>query len=204
MSEPQSAPAEVTGDAAAAAETTPPPATEQPASVGGDVAALQLQLEDARSKADEHWDQLLRLRAELENGRRRAQREVEQAHKYALEKFAADLIPVRDSLELGLNAAQGSGADGVDKLREGTELTLKMLTDVFEKFGITEVDPQGQPFDPERHQAMTMQESSELPPNSVAAVIQKGYLLNDRLLRPAMVMVTKAPTSGSSSIDTQA
>jgi molecular chaperone GrpE len=152
---------------------------------------LTLLLEDARAKADEHWDQLLRTNAELDNARRRARQDVENAHKYALEKFALELLPVRDSLEMGLAAANGEG-DAAARLREGTELTLKMLTAAMEKFGIKAVEPTGQPFDPELHQAMSMQESSDHTPNTVMAVMQKGYQLNDRLIRPAMVVVAKA------------
>lgn len=164
---------------------------EQPVAESGD---LQLQLEDARNKADEHWNQVLRLQAELENGRRRAERDVENAHKYALDRFAQDLLPVRDSLELAL-AAIGSDS-ALDQLREGTELTLKMLTQAMEKYGIKEVNPLGQPFNPDMHQAMSMQESSEQAPNSVLVVMQKGYTLNERLIRPALVVVAKAPAAG--------
>ncbi len=155
---------------------------------------LTLMLEDARAKADEHWEQLLRANAELDNLRRRAKQDVESAHKYALEKFALELLPVKDSLEMGLAAAsdEATAEEAVKQLREGTELTLKMLTNAMEKFGIKEIDPQGQPFDPELHQAMSMQETDEYPPNTVMAVMQKGYLLNDRLIRPAMVVVSKA------------
>jgi len=154
---------------------------------------LTLLLEDARSKADEHWEKVLRLQAELENSHRRAKRDVENAHKYGLEKFAQELLAVKDSLEMGLAAAEGSDHEVADKLREGTELTLKMFTSVMEKFGIKEVNPLGEPFNPELHQAMTMQPSTEHEPNTVMAVMQKGYLINDRLLRPAMVVVSKAP-----------
>jgi molecular chaperone GrpE len=159
-----------------------------PAVPGGE--ELQLQLEDARAKADQHWDQLLRTQAELENTRRRAERDVENAHKYGLERFAQELLPVRDSLELGLSAADAT--ENVEKLREGMELTLKMLTTVMEKFGIRLVDPVGEPFDPALHQAVTMQ-PSEQPANTVLSVMQKGYTLNDRLIRPAMVIVARAP-----------
>jgi molecular chaperone GrpE len=152
---------------------------------------LALLLEDARAKADDHWNQMMRIQAELENGRRRAQADVEKAHKYGLEKFAQELLPVKDSLELGLAAAEGSDHEVADKLREGTELTLKLLTTALEKHGVKEVNPQGEPFNPELHQAMTMQPSEEYPPNTVTAVMQKGYTLNDRLIRPAMVMVSK-------------
>lgn len=158
-------------------------------------AELQLLLEDARAKADQHWDQLVRLQAELENSRRRAERDVENAHKYALDRFAVELLPVRDSLELGLAAASGDDPS-LDKLREGTEMTLKLLTGAMEKFGIREVDPCGQPFNPELHQAMSMQPTADQPANTVVAVMQKGYTLNDRLVRPAMVVVAKAPDQG--------
>jgi molecular chaperone GrpE len=153
---------------------------------------LHLLLEDARAKADQHWDQLVRVQAEFENSRRRAERDVENAHKYALDRFAQELLPVRDSLELGLAAASGD-EPSLDKLREGTEMTLKLLTGAMEKFGIHEVDPRGQPFNPELHQAMSLQPTAEQPANTVVAVMQKGYTLNERLIRPAMVVVAKAP-----------
>jgi molecular chaperone GrpE len=148
-------------------------------------------LEDARAKADEHWNQLLRVQAEMDNTRRRAKQDVENAHKFALEKFALELLPVKDSLEMGLAAADGDN-EAVTQLKEGTELTLKMLVSVLEKFGIEAIDPTGDTFDPEKHQAMSMQESTEHKPNTVMAVMQKGYQLNERLLRPAMVVVSKA------------
>ncbi|EHQ52414.1 MULTISPECIES: nucleotide exchange factor GrpE [Ectothiorhodospira] len=157
--------------------------------------ALLKQLEDAQKQAQDHWDKLVRAQAELENLRKRMSRDVENAHKYALERFAGELLPVKDSLEMGLDAARGE-AD-LNKIREGTELTLKMLEQVMAKQGIEVVDPAGQRFDPERHQAMSMQENAELEPNTVMTVLQKGYALNDRLLRPAMVIVSKAPAAGS-------
>ncbi|HEB94239.1 MAG TPA: nucleotide exchange factor GrpE [Gammaproteobacteria bacterium] len=155
---------------------------------------LILLLEDARSKADEHWDQVLRSNAELENLRRRAKQDVENAHRYALEKFTQELLPVKDSLEMGLAAASGEtdAAEAIKQLREGTELTLKMLSAAMEKSGIKEIDPAGDTFNPEQHQAMSMQESEEYAPNTVMAVMQKGYQLNERLIRPAMVVVSKA------------
>ena len=149
---------------------------------------LLLTLQDAQTKADQYWNQLLLARAEVENSRRRSERDVESAHKYALEKFVRELLPVKDSLELGL-AAAGEGAE-FEKLREGMELTLKMLGAALEKFGVAEVNPKGQRFNPELHQAMAMQESPAAEPNTVLTVYQKGYLLNDRLIRPAMVVVS--------------
>ncbi|MBE0454748.1 MAG: nucleotide exchange factor GrpE [Roseovarius sp.] len=167
---------------------------------------LQAELDAALAKAAENWDQLLRVQADLENTRRRAAQDVEKAHKFGLEKFAQELLPVKDSLELGL-AASTSDDEAVAKLREGMELTLKMLSSCMEKFGIKEVNPLGEPFNPEWHQAMTMQESAEHAHNTVMLVMQKGYLLNDRLMRPAMVVVSKAAASAPAdtpSIDEQA
>lgn len=156
-------------------------------------------LEDARAKADEHWNQLLRVKADMENTRRRAKQDVENAHKFALDKFALELLPIKDSLEMGLAAVDGiaDGSDATAQLKEGTALTLKMLTAALEKFGIEAVDPTGDTFDPDKHQAMSMQESTEHKPNTVMAVMQKGYQLNERLLRPAMVVVSKAVTETS-------
>jgi molecular chaperone GrpE len=150
-------------------------------------------LEDARSKADEHWDQLLRARAELDNLKRRNERDLENAHKYALDNFVRELLQVWDSLELGHSAAQDEGAD-VEKLREGTELTLKLFSGVMAKFGVEPVEPQeGEAFNPDFHQAMSMQERADFDPNSVVTVVQKGYKLNERLVRPALVIVSKVP-----------
>jgi len=148
-------------------------------------------LEQARAKADEHYEQMIRAHAELENLKKRHARDLENAHKFALDKFVAELLGVWDSLELGHSAAQDQAAD-VGKLREGTELTLKMLGDVMAKFGVEQLDPINQPFNPEFHQAMSMQPRADVPPNTVVAVVQKGYTLNGRLVRPAMVMVSQA------------
>ncbi|OBS10330.1 nucleotide exchange factor GrpE [Acidihalobacter prosperus] len=153
--------------------------------------ALHRDLQEMKDKAQTHWDQFVRAQAELDNLRKRAERDLANAHKYALERFANELLPVKDSLELGMGAADG--ADAVASIREGMELTLRMFGQVLAKFGIEEVNPVGERFDPERHQAMTMQPSGEQPPNTVLGVMQKGYVLNDRLLRPAMVVVSKAP-----------
>lgn len=152
------------------------------------VAELEQALQEANDRADANGDMHMRSLAELENVKRRAQKDIEQAHKFALEKFSIDLLAVKDSLELGLSVEDAD----VEKIREGTELTLKMLTQVLDKFNIVELDPVGETFDPNQHQAMTMQPSSEHSPNTVISVMQKGYLLNDRLLRPAMVIVSKA------------
>jgi len=157
---------------------------------------LLLTLEDAKAKADQHWNQLLLARAETENVRRRAERDVEGAHKYALERFVNELLPVKDSLELGLAAASGEG--DLAKIREGMELTLKMLSSALEKFGVKTLDPKGEKFNPALHQAMAMQEVRDAEPNIVLTVYQKGYLLNDRLIRPAMVVVSRPPAGAQS------
>ena len=152
---------------------------------------LSLMLEDARTKADDHWNQLMRAKAEMENLRKRHERDLENAHKFALERFVNELLPVRDSLELGLSAGQDENTD-IDKLREGTELTLKLFSDVMDKFNVVQIDPEGQPFNPDLHQAMSMLPRDDVPPNTVVTVVQKGYTLNDRLVRPAMVLVSQA------------
>lgn len=155
------------------------------------IEALQKQLEAAEKKAADNLDKALRTQAEMENLRRRIQKDLENAHKFALEGFSKELLPVMDSLELGLQAAIGDSED-VQKFREGTELTIKQFESVFAKFNIEQIDPTGQPFNPELHQAMTMQPTADAEPNTVLNVFQKGYSLNGRLIRPAMVVVAKA------------
>ncbi len=153
------------------------------AATENDVAA---QLAALQAKADENWDRYLRAAAETENVRKRATRDVEHARKFALEGFGRELLAVVDSLEMGLDAADSADADA---LREGSEATLKLLAGTLERFGITCVNPEGEPFDPEFHEAISMQPSAEVEPGSVLVVFQKGYSLNDRLLRPARVVV---------------
>lgn len=169
---------------------------------------LVVKLAEAEAKAQDNWDQLLRTRAEMDNLRRRTERELENAHKYALERFAQELLAVRDSLEMGLSVGQGENID-VSNLLEGTELTLKMLVSAMEKFAIKELNPLDEPFDPEQHQAMSMLEAPDKAPNTVINVMQKGYSLNDRLIRPAMVVVSKASSAAvedekGSNVDEQA
>ena len=175
-----------TGDPAVADDTDPEEGEKQ-----GDksVEELHLMLEDARNKADTHWNDLLRVQAEQENLRKRTRRDVENAHKYGLDGLVRELLPVKDSLELGLSVARESGTD-MEKVVEGMELTLKMFNAALEKFNVREVYPLHEKFDPELHQAMAMQPSKEVGPNTVITVYQKGYLLNDRLVRPAMVVVS--------------
>ena len=160
-----------------------------------DENSLESQLAEAKAKADDNWDQLVRTKAEMENIRRRSERELANAHKYALEKFAQELLPVMDSMEMGVAAAMDENAD-ISKLREGTEMTLKMFEIAIDKFGIKGVHPHGETFNPEHHQAMTMIDSPEHEPNTIIDVMQKGYTLNERLVRPAMVVVASS-NSGS-------
>jgi len=152
--------------------------------------AMQRDLDQALAKADEHWKLYLGAHAEMENLRKRTERDVQNAHKFALERFFNELLPVRDSLELGLMAA--SNATEVARLREGMELTLKQLAAAMEKFGICEVDPLNAKFDPHLHEAMAMAPTDQAEPNTVIQVVQKGYLLNERLIRPAKVIVAQA------------
>jgi len=167
------------------------------------VAELQAQLAKAEAKATENWDKALRVQAEMENLKRRTQKDLDSAHKYGLEKFAKELLSVIDSLELGIQAAT-SDAPEVVKLKEGSELTIKQFEAVFAKFNIEAIDPTGQPFNPEFHQAMTMLPSADAEPNTVINVFQKGYVLNGRLIRPAMVVASQAVAGDSTKVDDQA
>ena len=141
-----------------------------------------------QTEMERHKDALLREKAEMENLRKRMGRELEKAHKYALEKFMGALLPVRDSLERGLEAAEG--CDSVETIKQGKELTLKLLTKTMEDHGLEIIDPQGEAFNPEWHEAMSMQPAEDVEPNTVITVIQKGFKLNDRLIRPAMVIIS--------------
>jgi molecular chaperone GrpE len=146
-------------------------------------------LAEAEERSRNHWEQYLRAVADLDNVRKRAQRDIEAANRYGLEKFAAELLPVWDSLEL---AVQNSGTADARSLAQGQEATLKLLAKALEKIGVVAIKPTGQPFDPARHEAMLAQESATAEPNSVLQVVQPGYEINGRLLRPARVIVSKA------------
>lgn len=180
----------VPNDPDQATERPPPPQTGEVFTPEEDidVQALQSALAAAEARALESKDLYMRALAEVENVRKRAARDIEQAHKFALERFANSLIGVKDSLELGLSSA--ATAEG---LKSGTEATLKLLSKAFEQAGVVEMMPLGEPFNPELHEAMVMQPSAEHIPNSVLQVIQKGYQLNGRLLRPARVIVAREP-----------
>jgi molecular chaperone GrpE len=155
----------------------------EPTAGGGDALAA------AEAKAQENWNSYMRAVAELENYRKRAEREVDQARKFAIERFAQELVTVGDALEAGIRAGATNPGPA---LIEGAQATLRELNRAFDKAGIKTIDPAGQPFDPNWHEAMVAQESREQPPDTVLSVIQKGYSLNGRLLRPARVIVSKA------------
>ena len=171
----------------------------EPATVPRETAAqlvelerLQQALAESEERAKSHWEQYLRALAELDNVRKRAQRDIEAASRYGLEKFVAELLPVKDSLELAVqNIRRGAGAG----LKEGQEATLQLLSQALERLGVTTIDPLGEPFDPERHEAVIAEESATAEPNSVLKVVQPGYELNGRLLRPARVIVASAPAA---------
>ncbi|MGZ8095278.1 MAG: nucleotide exchange factor GrpE [Methylosarcina sp.] len=191
----------VTEDTSAAESSEPELVAHEPT-----LEELKEQLAQVEKQAQDNWDKAVRAQAEMENMKRRTQRDLENAHKFALENFAKALLPVMDSLELGVQAAAGDSPE-VQKFREGSELTLKQFESVFSKFNIVTIDPIGQPFNAEQHQAMAMQEVEGAQPNTVANVFQKGYMLNGRLLRPAMVLVAKGspkPSGDTPIIDEQA
>ncbi|MGK0269600.1 MAG: molecular chaperone GrpE [Cocleimonas sp.] len=150
------------------------------------IESLKAELEESKAKAEENWDKALRIQAEMDNLRKRSEKQVEDAHKYAVKKFVEELLPVADSLEMGY-AVDGE----VEQIREGIGLTMNVLKAAMEKFSVVAVDPLGEKFNPEFHQAMAMQPSEEYENDHVSAVMQKGYTLSGRLVRPAMVMVVK-------------
>lgn len=158
-------------------------------------AELQAQLEEAVKAAEQHKDLALRTQAELQNVRRRAERDVEHAHKYGLEKMIQELLPVVDNLERALEAS-GEDNEFAKALREGVELTLTMFLKALASFKVEPVNPEGEPFDPALHQAVTMIEQANVEPNTVVHVMQKGYTLHGRIVRPAMVAVAKAAAQG--------
>ncbi|ODP96517.1 MULTISPECIES: nucleotide exchange factor GrpE [Salinivibrio] len=165
---------------------------EETAAMIARITELEAALEASEAKVQEQQDGVLRARADVDNMRRRTEQEVDKARKFALEKFAGELLPVIDNLERAVEMADKED-ESIKPMVEGVELTLKTMMDTIDKFGLKAIDPQGQPFDPELHQAMTIQESAEHEPNTVMMVMQKGYELNGRVVRPAMVMVSKAP-----------
>lgn len=164
---------------------------EQQATEGQETVDFAASLAELQEQLEQAKDQSLRAHADAQNARRRAEKDVENAHKFALEKFSKELLPVVDSLERALETfAQHDVADAV---KEGVEMTLNMFISTLNKFNVEQIDPVGTPFDPQFHEAMSMVPNPDVEPNTVIAVMQKGYMLNGRLVRPAMVMVAKAP-----------
>ncbi len=167
---------------------------EQQATEGEATSTPQSQIEDLQLQLEQAREQALRALADTQNARRRAEKDVESAHKFALDKFCNALLPVVDNLERAQQAAGASEDEAVKSILQGVELTHKSFIDVLNKFNLEQVNPLGEPFDPQFHQAMTMVENPDAEPNSVLTVMQRGYTLNGRLIRPAMVVVSKAPT----------
>ena len=165
------------------------------------VESLQLKLEQAAEEAAKYKDVALRAEAEMQNVRRRATIDLENAHKFGLEKLVQNILPVVDGLEKAVESVERAADDANKATYEGVGICQKMLVDVLQKGGVESVDPTGEPFDPNLHQAMSMVENPDVEPNSVVAVIQKGYPLNGRLVRPAMVMVSKAKPGDTPKID---
>lgn len=161
---------------------------------GSDLEQVLEKLAAEELAAEHAKDDLLRVQAEMQNLRRRTEQDIEKAHKYGQEKFSIELLSVMDNLERALAAASEHEDDSVKAIYDGVDLTLKSFIDCFSKFNIETLDPLGEPFDPQTHQAMGMQENPEVEPNTVIAVMQKGYTLHGRVIRPAMVMVAKEPS----------
>ncbi len=182
---------------------TPEISEEQTSDLYNDelIEDLEEQLEEAQAKVAEYWDQVVRAKAEMENIKRRAMRDVENARKYSVEKFASDLLPVVDSMEQGIETSQN--ATDIAAIREGMEMTTEMLINTLEKQGLIQVHPHGEKFNPEYHEAMSMIESKEIPADHVITVFQKGYQLKGRLVRPARVVVSRGEADVPS-IDEQA
>ena len=165
-----------------------------------DIEYVKAELAAAQAQAVENLDKFMRAKAETENVRRRAETDVASAHKLAIERFALEMLAVKDSLERARSVDFKTSDAALEKMFEGIDLTLKLMDSIFQKFALTEISPaKGDKFDPEKHQAMSAQDSAEVPPNHVLLALQKGYLLNNRLLRPALVIVAKAPAEAPGS-----
>ena len=175
-------------------ETTEPlqnvetPVENAPETNSSEEPSVHLLLEDARNKADEHWNEVLRLRADMDNLRKRTERDIDNARKYALERFVDSLLGVADSLDLGLKACME--ATEVEPLQKGTEILYNQFFQTMERYGVKAIDPKGEAFNPDLHQAISMI-PGEGEPNTVLQVLQKGYQLNERILRPALVIVSQ-------------
>jgi molecular chaperone GrpE len=171
-------------------ESTLPEMKSEAEAAPKDLQTLTDELAEAQAKAAEHWDHLLRTQAEMENLKRRSERDMVNAHKFALEKFIKNLLPILDSLEMALQATAPTEAKSAF---EGVALTHKMFLDMLEKQGVKQLNPMGENFNPHEHQAVTTQVKEEVAPNTILAVMQKGYALHERVIRPALVMVSAKP-----------
>lgn len=193
-----------TGDSTGTEDAGPAPgaADEAAPSEGGESEAAQL-----REQLEQQKEEMMRAKAEMQNIRRRADIDVEKAHKFGIEKFVKELLPVVDSLEKAVESTQGQEVQSEEvltRIKEGVDMTLDMFVGALSKFNVEQINPVGEPFDPQKHEAMSMVPSNEAEPNTVIAVMQKGYLLHDRVVRPAMVMVAKADDSEGGTVDEQA
>lgn len=200
LDETEGAAEEQAGTEQAAADTVEQTADQQAGAE--DAQNWQAEAERLAEEVATLKDQMVRAQAEAQNVRRRAEQDVEKAHKFALEKFVKELLPVIDSLEKAIEAEQASGNESTP-LREGVEMTLSMFLSGVQKFDVEQVDPVGKPFDPALHEAMTMVEAPDAEPNTVIAAMQKGYTLSGRLVRPAMVVVAKN-SGAATNVDEQA
>jgi len=178
-------------DSAEAIDPAADPANAEPAEPENEIEDLRVALAEAREQVNSRQEEVLRVRAEMENLRKRNARDMDKARKFALERIMGDLLNVADSLERGLQAGEAEQAT-VEQLLEGTVLTLKSLQQVMDKHGLVEINPVGEKFDPEHHEALSMVPTDQQDPETVVVVVQKGYLLNERLLRPARVLVAQA------------
>jgi len=163
---------------------------ETDAETGNSEENIEQQLLEAQATIKDYWDQIVRLKAEMENSAKRASRDIENAHKFAVRNFAESLLPVLDSMELGQQAAVGDKAN-LSGIIEGSQMTMSMFVQALEKHGLKQIDPLGESFDPDQHQAISMIDDENAESNTVISVMQKGFSLNDRLVRPAMVVVAK-------------
>lgn len=173
----------------------------------GEAESGDSEAEQLRAELEEQKEEMMRAKAEMQNIRRRADIDVEKAHKFGVEKFVKELLPVVDSLEKAVESTQGQQVQSEEvltRIKEGVDMTLDMFVGALEKFSVEQINPVGEPFDPQKHEAMSMVPSNEAEPNTVIAVMQKGYLLHDRVVRPAMVMVAKADDTGGGNVDEQA
>lgn len=183
----QHLPAEDAKDPQAHLEDVMPAAAEQ---ADSEAESVEQQLLQAQQTIKDYWDQMMRLRAEIDNNRKRAERDIEAAHKFALRSFFESLLPVIDGMEMGEIAAVSQNAT-LESIREGNTLTMNLLVNLLQKHGLEQINPVGEKFDPERHQAISMIDHDQVESKRVIEVMQKGFMLNDRLVRPAMVVVAK-------------